>query len=164
MDKRDSKIYDLNEARRKLEYFCTYRDRCISEVEQKMNEYGLIQEVQDQLMMELIQNKFLDEERFARSFVRGKFGIKKWGRNKIVAALRFKKVSQPCIRLGLSEINDVKYCAVLRELILQRWKKHAGQKSFQRKGKTAAYLIQRGFESEEVWRQIRVLESENRLK
>lgn len=164
MDKRDSKIYDLNEARRKLEYFCTYRDRCISEVEQKMNEYGLIQEVQDQLMMELIQNKFLDEERFARSFVRGKFGIKKWGRNKIVAALRFKKVSQPCIRLGLSEINDEKYCTVLRELILQRWKKHTGQKPFQRKGKTAAYLIQRGFESEEVWRQIQELDSENQLK
>ena len=164
MDKRDSKIYDLNEARRKLEYFCTYRDRCISEVEQKMSEYGLIPEVQDQILVHLIQNKFLDEERFARSFVRGKFGIKKWGRKKIVSALRFKKVSEPCIRLGLSEIDQMKYLEVLRELIVERWNKYAKYKAFQRKGKTAAYLMQRGYEAEEVWSEIRNLESENQLK
>jgi regulatory protein len=164
MDKRDSKIYDLNEARRKLEYFCTYRDRCISEVEQKMNDYGLIPEVQDQLLLNLIQNKFLDEERFARSFVRGKFGIKKWGRNKIISALRYKKVSEPCVRLGLAEINEDKYQEVIRNLIIEKWKKYARFKTFQRKGKTAAYLMQRGFEAEEVWNEIRNLESENQLK
>lgn len=160
MGQRDSKIYDLQEARQKLEYFCTYRDRCISEVEAKMSEYGLIREAKDELLMQLIRDKFLDEERFARSFVRGKFGIKKWGRHKIIAALRQKKVSEPCIRLGLSEIDDQKYIETLREIALKRMAKHRSLSEFHRRGKSAAHLIQKGFEADIVWDIIRELEIE----
>ena len=72
--------YTLEEAKRKMEKFCIYQDRCHSEIEKKIREMGMIQQASDVIQLHLMEHDFVNEERFARSFARGKFKIKKWGR------------------------------------------------------------------------------------
>jgi len=154
MKDNDSKIYDLNEARDKISAYCAYRDRSQVEVREKLESYGLIPEAVDQIITELIQDKFLDEERFARSFVRGKFNIKKWGRLKISQALYPHQLSDYVKRKAFSEINEEQYLLTLAEVVSKKKKSARAPSLFQKRGKLAQYAISRGFEPELVWEEI----------
>ena len=106
-------------------------------------------------MIELINDSFIDEERYARSFCRGKFRIKKWGRRKIEFELKKKNISSVCIKKGMEEIEMDEY---LKELENQAEKKNnliKDKNHFKRKSKLAKYLINRGFESNLVWEKIK---------
>src|SRR5690606_19696103 len=109
MNSRSSKIYDLEEARNRIKAFCTYRERSQREAREKLTSYGLIPPVVDELLVELIQENFLNEERFAKAFVRGKFYIKKWGRNKIKNELYRHELSTYVLNRALEEIEDGAY-------------------------------------------------------
>ena len=130
--------------------YCVYQDRCHLEVEQKMKEFLLIPEAKDEILLYLMKENYLNEERFTRSYIRGKFNIKNWGRIKIKIHLKQKGISEKLISKCMDEIDEDDY----RKIILQIWnnyyERQKGLKDYQKKSKTIHYLISRGFEYEEI--------------
>ena len=99
------KNWSLEEARGKLETYCSYQERCIWELRRKLFEKGIQGQAVDTILAELEASGFVDEERFARSYARGKFRIKKWGKGRITQELKGRQISSALIQLGLSEID-----------------------------------------------------------
>ncbi|MDG1516601.1 MAG: regulatory protein RecX [Flavobacteriales bacterium] len=139
------------EALEKMAKFCAYQERCQSEVKHKLFGVGLSNEEIDNIICDLIEHSFLDEERFAKAFVRGKFNQKGWGRIKIQQHLNQKQISSFCQKKGMLEINENDYLTKLEEIILKKSNSLKTEDPFIRKSKTARYAISRGFESELVW-------------
>ena len=139
------------EALEKMAKFCAYQERCQSEVKHKLFGVGLSNEEIDNVICDLIEHSFLDEERFAKAFVRGKFNQKGWGRIKIQQHLNQKQISSFCQKKGMLEINENDYLTKLEEIILKKSNSLKTEDPFIRKSKTARYAISRGFESELVW-------------
>lgn len=140
------KIYDLNIAREKIQAYCAYQERCHKEVTMKLKSWGLIQEAIDVLITELIQFNFLNEERYARSFARGKFRIKKWGKMKIRMALKKRDVYFKCIDLAMLEIDDKAYLNTLKHLLQKKNETLKETNSYKRKIKLTRYLVTKGYE------------------
>jgi regulatory protein len=145
------KIYDLDEAREKIQAYCAYQERSHREVEEKLRSYGLLEEASGMLLVELIQHNFLNEERFARAFVRGRFRIKQWGRNKIRQHLKHHRISEYALKKAFTEIDKEDYHQALETLAAKKWLATTLKDSFKRRGKVAQYLISRGFEPDLVW-------------
>ena len=116
------------------------------EVSMKLKSWGLIQEAIDLLIIELIQFNFLNEERYARSFARGKFRIKKWGKLKIRMALKKREVYFKCIDFAMSEIDDKTYLNTLKELLQKKNDILKETNLYKRKMKLINYLVNRGYE------------------
>lgn len=151
------KNYDINITLERLKNYCALEDKSKWHVIQKMKEWGLIKEAQEYIIEVLIKEKYLDEERFARSFCRGKFRVKGWGKEKIKNELKKKKISESCIKKGLQEIQDFEY---QNELNKQFQKKNNNTKEvnhFKKKQKIAKYLISKGYENNMVWNKLREL-------
>jgi len=140
------KVYDLKLARKKIQAFCAYQDRCHQEVIKKLKSWGLFTESIDMLLCELIEDHFLNEERFSRSFSRGKFRIKKWGRIKISLELKRRGVNQTSIDIGLTEIDEEDYFDTLLALLKKKDAIELEINSIKRKAKLIRYLSSRGFE------------------
>jgi len=140
------KIYDLHTAREKIQAYCAYQERCHMEVTIKLKSWGLIQEAIDLLIVELIQHNFLNEERYARSFARGKFRIKKWGKIKIRTALKKRDVYFKCIDLAMLEIDDKTYLNTLKKLLQKKNDVLKETNLYKRKMKLISYLVTRGYE------------------
>ena len=140
-----------NEALIKLQKYCAYQDRCHSEVRSKLLDLGMYGDELEEIISDLIQERFLNEERFAQSYVRGKFNTKHWGRHKIVQALKQKSVSAYCINKGLKEIEDARYQEVLELVLEKKIRTTKGKNRYEIKQKTANYGIRRGFEAEFIW-------------
>lgn len=151
------KSYTVKEATIKLMQFCAYRDRSHKEVEEKLSDMHMIPAAQEQIIMELMQEDFLNEERFARSFVRGKFRIKKWGRIKIRQELKFREVSSPIIKLALTEIEEEVYLQTLEELAIKKQKGIKENNPFKKKKKLADFLLQKGYEANLVYDKVNSL-------
>ena len=134
--------------------YCVYQDRCHYEVEQKMREFLLIPEAKDEILLYLMKENYLNEERFTRSYIRGKFNIKNWGRIKIKIHLKQKGISEKLISKCMDEIDEDDY----RKIILQIWnnyyERQKGLKDYQKKSKTINYLLSRGIEYEEILQSI----------
>ena len=116
------------------------------EVKMKLKSWGLIQEAIDLLIVELIQYNFLNEERYACSFARGKFRIKKWGKIKIRTALKKRDVYFKCIDLAMLEIDDKTYLNTLKELLQKKNDILKETNLYKRKMKLISYLVTRGYE------------------
>ncbi len=146
---------DTNPNRTRIRKYCDYQERCHSEVRAKLYELKIDRRESEELMVELIQDGRLNEERYARSLARGRFRIKLWGRKKIVAYLRAKGVSDYCIRAGLSEINESEYRSTMQTLLDKKMGasrlKAGSLKHNLLKQQAARYVIARGFESNLVW-------------
>jgi len=147
----NDKIYDVKIVKERIRHYCTVMDRCQYQVIIKLKSYGVSDTLADEILIELIQNKYLDEERFARSFCSGKFKIKRWGRKKIAFELSKLKVPKSCVLLGMSEIDDVDYEDVIRHLANKKMAMLKGKNTFIRKKKVVDYLIRKGYESDLVW-------------
>jgi len=131
--------------------YCQYQDRCQKEVRNKLYENGARKDEVEELLIELIGIKLIDEERYARNFARGKFRIKNWGRKKIVYELRQDQISDYCIKKGLSEIDEDEYVQTLERLAERKMpdiKKE--QNVFARRAKLQRYLTQKGYENDLV--------------
>lgn len=150
-----NKVYDLQEAREKIRAYCLYRERSHHEVEAKLSEYGIIPDVAQQLISELIEENYLNEERFARAFVRGKFKIKKWGRIRIRQALYPHQLSDYILKQAFTEIDEDLYEQFLHEAMEKKQRSIKDKNPFVRKRKLADYLISRGYEPDMVWDLIR---------
>jgi len=151
------KVYDVSIAIERIKNYCALQDRCQWDVLQKLREWGLQQATKNHILEILITDKFVDEERFATSFCRGKFRIKNWGRSKIINELKRKQISIICINTGLKEIDEKEYNLVLEKLFFQKKSSIKEKNQFIRKTKIANFLIQRGFENNLVWDKIREL-------
>ncbi len=127
--------------------YCAYRDRSQKEVEDKLSEMRMIPEAKEQIIIQLMQEDFVNEERFARSFVRGKFRIKKWGRIKISQELKFRGISSPIIKLGMTEINEQDYLTTLYSLAEKKLKTLKEPNKYKLRKKLADHLLQKGYES-----------------
>ena len=114
-----TKSYTVEQATRLLERYCVYQDRCHLEVEKKLNKLNMITEAQEVIIIHLIQHNFLNEERFAKNFARGKFNVKKWGKYKIKNELKFKKISSYNIKTAMNEIDNDIYIDTIKKLILK---------------------------------------------
>lgn len=131
--------------------YCQYQDRCQKEVRNKLYENGAHKSEVEELLMELINLKLLDEERYARSFARGKFRIKNWGRRKIVYELKQNQISDYCINKGLGEIDEDEYLQTLVRLTERKMPDILKDKNiFTRRAKLQRYLSQKGYEHELV--------------
>lgn len=127
--------------------FCAYRDRSQKEVEDKLKDMKMIPEAREQIIIKLMQEDFLNEERFARSFVRGKFRIKKWGRIRIKQELKFRDISAPIIRLGMTEIDEKEYVATLYEIAEKKLNLIKETDKLKRRKKLSDHLLQKGYEA-----------------
>lgn len=143
--KKDGQPYSFLEAKQKIEAWCAYQDRCHKEVYNKLRTYGLDDEDTNALISHLIEYQFLDEQRYAESFVSGKYRIKKWGRNKIKAHLTQKNVPQVCINKALNTIDDDLYMENLKTLADRKWQEKKGS-DFEKMVKVQQFLSSRGYE------------------
>ncbi|WP_282164959.1 regulatory protein RecX [Cellulophaga baltica] len=146
--------YTLDEARKKLESYCAYQDRCHKEVNQKLKDMGMIHSAIDQIIYALIQDNFLNEERFSKSFARGKFNIKKWGKNRIINELKQRGISKYNITTALKEIDEDDYLETLTVLAQKRLDAISEKNIQKRRKKLADYLLYRGWESHLVYEKI----------
>ena len=147
----NNKVYTVKEATERIQSYCAIQDRCQWEVEKKMKEWGISDEIIENILTDLILDKFVDEERFSESFCRGKFRIKRWGKVKIKNELKIKKISNNCIDKGLLQIEKKEYMKVLKDLYLKKRDSLKDTNQFIRKGKIAKHLQQKGFESKLIW-------------
>ncbi|AZQ60073.1 RecX family transcriptional regulator [Maribacter sp. MJ134] len=152
-----NKAYSLTEATKKLESYCAYQDRCHKEVISKLKQMGMIPVAIDQIVTQLIQENYLNEERFAKSFARGKFNIKKWGKKRIVTELKQRDISKYNINTALKEINEVDYIKTLDALARKRLLQLNESNKLKKRKKLADYLLYRGWESHLVYEKMKEL-------
>jgi len=136
------------EALLKLQRFCAYQDRCHDEVRSKLLELGVYGDDLEEVIVALIEENFLNEERFARSYARGKFRIKQWGRVRIRQELKRRKISDYCIRAALSEIEENDYADTLRKLLVKHQTTIKRGDDRTRRDKLFRHALQKGYESE----------------
>ncbi len=147
-----SKSYTVQEAQNVLEHYCAYQERCHKEVEKKLRDLNMIPEAQEQIIIHLLQYNFLNEERFAKAFVRGKFSIKKWGRIKIIRDLKFKQISSYNIKSALKEIEEGTYIETLHEIAEKKLVLIKETNIYKKRNKLSNYLISKGYESNLVYK------------
>ena len=134
------------QALHKIRLYCGYQERSHTEVKEKLYSFGLRKITVDEILAQLIEENFLDEERFAIQFAGGKFRMKQWGKAKIIHALKQKGVSQYCIRKAVGEIDELAYRQVLQKLADRKWTSLRKEPHLLTKlQKTRSYLLQKGF-------------------
>jgi regulatory protein len=146
------KKLSLEEAKKKALQFCAYQERCHQEVKNKLYDIGLNTAEVDELLVYLITEGFLNEERFAKTFAGGKFRLKKWGRIKITQALEAKGLSKNCIRIGMKEIEQEDYEEALRSLLQVKSNSTGEENLFVLRDKLSKFAIQKGYEPDLVWK------------
>ncbi len=151
----------LSEAQQKIEYYCSYQERCHNEVIEKLKNLKMTSEETDQIVVHLIQNNFLNEERFACSFARGKHNIKHWGKIRIVNELKFRNISKYNIDKALKEIPTETYLANFHMLSERNWESIKETNSNKKKKKFCDYLLRKGFESNLVFEKWKDLTTDN---
>jgi len=137
-----------DQALQKLRLFCGYSERCHSDVVSKLYDLNVWKKHHDEIIATLIEENYLNEERFAKSFAGGHFRQKQWGRNKITQHLLQKNISEYCIKIAMKEIDAEEYDNLLKKLFLQKWDSFKSERNrFVKMKKTSSFLLQRGFES-----------------
>jgi len=138
------------QALQKLKHYCAYQERCHAEVKEKLYNLGVWKKEHDEIISALIEEGYLNEERFAIAYAGGKFRAKQWGRVKIKYELKQKQVSEYCIKKALQQINEEEYLSVLNKTASEKYASLKAEQYLVRKKKTMDYLYQRGFEGELV--------------
>ena len=140
--------FTKEQALQKAKQYCAYQERCHSEVKDKLYSFGLYKKEVEELLSQLIEENYLNEERFAIQFAGGRFRIKHWGRVKIKYELKQKQVSEYCIKKALAAIDQTDYIKQLEKLFEQKLKTLKGEKNvFIKKRKLHDHLLQKGFET-----------------
>lgn len=142
----------IGEVKQKIYAYCAYQERTHQEVKDRLYRFGLHTNEVDELLSHLIVEGYLNEERFAKAFAGGKFRVKKWGRLKIINELEARGLTANCIRSGMKEIEEADYAKTLETLLIKKANVLSDGDSFTKRDKLARYGIQKGFESELVWK------------
>ena len=149
------KKYNNQEATTRLERYCAYQERCHRELDEKLQSWGFPYQDRAEVIVRLIERGFLNEERFARAYVRGKFRQKQWGRMKIRQGLKQKFISDKLISMAMEEIDEQDYVNTLKSLIDKKTKLIKEKNAFIKNQKLAQYVYSKGFETELFWDLIR---------
>ena len=135
-----------DQAFQKLKHYCAYQERCHREVENKLFELKVSRQDHAQLLADLIEGGFLNEERFALQYAGGKFRMKQWGRRKIIQALQAKSVSEYCIKKAMKGISNDDYALTVAKLVKKKMATLTGDTFQMKKKKTLDYMMGKGFE------------------
>lgn len=157
--KPSDKSFTFEEILRKLEGYCTYQDRCHQEVIQKLKTFTSSETVIDNAIVKLIEDNFLNEERFARSFARGKHRIKHWGKVRIVRELKLRQISKYNIDNALKEIDPEEYTTNFHNLSERIWESISEKNLQKKKKKFCDYLLRKGFETSIIYEKLQDLEN-----
>ncbi len=147
----------VTEALKKMEHYCAYQERCHKDISDKLNTMKLIPEAKEKIILHLLDHNFLNEERFAKSFARGKFRIKKWGKQRIVRELKFRQISAYCIKMALKEIPENEYLKTFHELAEKKFATISETNAFKKRKKLIDYLLYRGWENQLVFEKVNEL-------
>ena len=144
----------LKEIERKLQHYCSYQDRCHKEVIEKLKTYKIKSSDLNQIVSNLINENFLNESRFSKSFVRGKFNIKNWGKLRIQNELKKRNISSYNISLGMKEIDEIDYHKKLDLIFNKKLSSLDRINTISKKKKIISYLTYRGWESNLIYDKI----------
>jgi regulatory protein len=153
------RTYSVTEAQNKLENYCAYQERCHKEIVEKLRGMNMIPQAIDLIIVHLIDNKYLNEERFACSFARGKHRIKHWGKIRIVNELKFRNISQYNITTALKEITPEEYNSTFHTLAERQWPNIRETNPTKKRKKFCDFLLRKGFESNLIYEKVKDLES-----
>lgn len=134
------------QALQKLRHYCAYQERAHQEVRDKLFQLGCPSRQHDELISTLIEENYLNEERFAIAFAGGKWRVKRWGRTRIQYELQVRKISKYCIRKALEEIEEDEYVRILDQLAAAKYASLAKHPPPIRYKRTSDYLQGKGFE------------------
>jgi regulatory protein len=146
------KSYTVQEIQQKIAQYCVYQDRCHKEVEEKIKSFDLIPEAREMILLNLMKDNFLNEERFAKSFARGKFRIKHWGKNRIVNELKMRDISAYNIKTALKEIDEKEYLKTIYTITEKRNTIISETNHYKRKKKLIDFLLRKGFETDLIFK------------
>jgi regulatory protein len=147
----EKKYFSIEEIKRKLERYCAYQDRCHKEIETKLREFVLIEEAKNQIILHLMEHDFVNEERFSKSFARGKFRIKKWGKQRIIRELKFRDITAYNIKTALKEVDEEEYLTTILEIAEKRNRLITETDVYKKKKKLSDFLIRKGYEFELIY-------------
>lgn len=148
------KSITVTEATKKMEHYCAYQERCHKDIIDKLNSWKLIPEAKEKIILHLLEHNFLNEERFAKSFARGKFRIKKWGKQRIIRELKFRQISEYCIKIALKEIPENEYLNIFHELAEKKFASINETDTYKKRKKLIDYLLYRGWENQLVFEKV----------
>jgi len=149
--------YTVEEATAKLEHYCAYQERCHKEVIQKLKGMNMIPLAIDTIVAHLIRHNYLNEERFAKNFARGKFKVKNWGKRRIIQELKLREISRYNLDAALKEINPDDYLEAFDQLARKKLEQIKEKHPLKRKKKLSDYLLYRGWESDLVYDKVNEL-------
>ena len=149
---------DPKEAKLKAARFCAFRERSPKEVIEKLASWGLLDEDTEEILQELIEQNYVDEQRFANAYCHDKFEFNSWGKQKIRSSIYVHQLSKGVVEKALDRIDTGKYADRLHELAEKKWSALEGVESAKRKQKTIAFLQAKGFEIDLVWKALAKLE------
>lgn len=152
-------INTIKKALQKLEHFCAYQERCHNEVVSKLLSLKMTTAEIDLIVVQLIENNFLNETRFACSFARGKHRIKQWGKIRITNELKARQISSYNINLALKEITTEEYYNTFENISLRCWDNLLENNTLKKRKKFCDYLLRRGYESNLVYEKLKELET-----
>lgn len=155
------RIVNKDQALQKIRHYCAYQERCHAEVREKLYGYGLYKTEVETILAQLIEEDYLNEERFAEQFAGGKFRIKQWGRVRIQYALKQKKVSDYSIRKAMKSIDEDDYLRTLEKQAKLKWNSLKGEKTISKQAKITQYLMQKGFELPLIQQAIKTCSNKN---
>ncbi len=148
----------IEKATQKIKHYCSYQERSHADTREKLYSFGLYKQEVETLLSLMIEENYLNEERFAIAYAGGHFRMKQWGKQKIKNELQQKKVSPYCIKKALAEITDIEYENTLKKLAQKKLVTLRSEKNiYTKKAKLRNYLMQKGFESNLVMEQVQKL-------
>ena len=151
MEKKIPQYIDKQTATTKAESYCAYQERSQYEVRGKLLDLGMRFEELEEIIAYLIENNFLNEERFANAYARGKLRIKGWGKNKIAQGLKFKQVSIPLVKKALKNLDETEYLEKLKEVLDKKQESIKEKTAYKRNYKLTQYALSRGFERDLIF-------------
>jgi len=135
----------------KAAFLCSRSEKCTSEIQEKLKLWGLSSEDYEPVIEKLVAEKYLDDERFARAYVKDKFRFNHWGKQKIAHMLRAKNISAEILELAFEEIEDEGYSDELRKLLTDKEKSIKAKDKFDKRNKLMRFAMGRGFESGQIY-------------
>ena len=130
----------------KLAAKCSVSEQCMSDIEAKLSRYDLTEEERTRILRHLVEEKYIDDRRYAEAFVRDKYRFNKWGRIKIAQGLRMKGLDSETISTAMKAIDEAEYLDILRDLIKAKRKSTRGKNDYEINGKLVRFATGRGFE------------------
>lgn len=138
------------EALNKITGYCSAGEHCRSEVVEKMQRWGLPYETVNRIVEHLVEEKFIDEERYCKAFINDKYRFDKWGKIKIAQALQLKKIPSSLYWIYLNNIDKEEYLSILNKLLQSKRKSVHAETEFERNGKLIRFALSRGFEMDDI--------------